>query len=62
MDLYWQTSACLGYRMYFRRWVLVHRYGENTLALNTKEQHFQAIDLCLLNDPILSAYMDTEAN
>ncbi|MDD1630517.1 MAG: hypothetical protein LUQ48_08970 [Methylococcaceae bacterium] len=38
---------------------LVHRYGENTLALNTKEQHFQAIDLCLLNDPILSAYIYT---
>jgi len=24
---------------------LVHRYGENTLALNNQEQHFQAIDL-----------------
>jgi hypothetical protein len=38
---------------------LVHRYGENTLALNTKEQHQQAIDLCLLNDPSLSAYIYT---
>ena len=23
MDLYWQTSAYLGYRMYFRSWILV---------------------------------------
>jgi hypothetical protein len=38
---------------------LVHRYGENTLALNTKEQHYQAIDLCLLNAPTLSAYIYT---
>ena len=38
---------------------LVHRYGENILALNTREQHYQAIDLCLLNDPALSAYIYT---
>src|SRR5664280_1792965 len=38
---------------------LVHRYGENTLALSNKEQHFQAIDLCTLNDPALSAYIYT---
>jgi hypothetical protein len=38
---------------------LVHRYGENTLALKEYEQHFQAIDLCLLNDPNLSAYIYT---
>ena len=38
---------------------LVHRYGENTLALNTREQHHQAIDLCTLNDPSLSAYIYT---
>ena len=38
---------------------LVHRYGENTLALSTQEQHFQAIDLCLLNDPAISAYIYT---
>jgi hypothetical protein len=38
---------------------LVHRYGENTLALNTKEQHHQAIDLCMLNDPSISAYIYT---
>lgn len=38
---------------------LVHRYGENTLALNTREQHFQAIDLCILNAPALSAYIYT---
>ncbi len=38
---------------------LVHRYGENTLALNTQEQHHQAIDLCTLNDPTLSAYIFT---
>ncbi|MDD5578189.1 MAG: hypothetical protein PHY16_02770 [Methylobacter sp.] len=38
---------------------LVHRYGENALALNTQEQHFQAIDLCMLNDPGLSAYIYT---
>ena len=38
---------------------LVHRYGENTLALNTQEQHYQAIDLCMLNDPGISAYIYT---
>lgn len=38
---------------------LVHRYGENTLALKEHEQHFQAIDLCTLNDPALSAYIYT---
>ncbi len=38
---------------------LVHRYGENTLGLNNREQHFQAIELCLLNDPSLSAYIYT---
>ena len=38
---------------------LVHRYGENTLALNNQEQHFQVIDLCTLNDPSLSAYIHT---
>jgi hypothetical protein len=34
---------------------LVHRYGENTLALNTREQHYQAIDVCTINEPTLSA-------
>jgi hypothetical protein len=38
---------------------LVHRYGENTLALNNQEQHFQAIDLCMLNEPGISAYIYT---
>ena len=38
---------------------LVHRYGENTLAMKEQEQHFQAIDLCILNDPALSAYIYT---
>jgi hypothetical protein len=38
---------------------MVHRYGENTLGLNNREQHFQAIDLCALNDPTLSAYIYT---
>lgn len=38
---------------------LVHRYGENTLALNTREQHFQAIELCRLDDFSLSAYIFT---
>jgi hypothetical protein len=38
---------------------LVHTYGENTLGMNTQEQHFQAIDLCLLNDPSISAYIYT---
>ncbi|MGZ8163908.1 MAG: hypothetical protein ACXWTL_11645 [Methylobacter sp.] len=38
---------------------LVHRYGENTLALNNQEQHFQAIDLFTLDDPGLSAYIYT---
>ena len=38
---------------------LVHRYGENILALNTQEQHYKAIDLCTLNDAGLSAYIYT---
>ena len=38
---------------------LVHRYGENALALNTREQHYQAIDLSTINDPTLSAYIYT---
>ncbi len=38
---------------------LVHRYGENTLALNNQEQHFQAIELCTLNEPAISAYVYT---
>lgn len=38
---------------------LVYRYGENTLALKEQELHFQAIDLCILNDPALSAYIYT---
>ena len=38
---------------------LVHRYGENTMGLNNREQHFKAIDLCALNDPKLSAYIYT---
>jgi hypothetical protein len=40
---------------------LVHRYGENTLALNTQEQHQQAIELCMANDKGLSAYIYTFA-
>ncbi|MDD2722897.1 MAG: hypothetical protein PHH59_02585 [Methylovulum sp.] len=40
---------------------LVHRYGENTLAMNTREQHHQAIELCTLDDPSLSAYIFTFA-
>ena len=38
---------------------LVHRYGENALALNNQEQHFQAIDLCAVNEPAISAYIYT---
>ena len=38
---------------------LVHRYGENTLALNNQEQHYKAIELCTLNDSALSAYIYT---
>jgi hypothetical protein len=38
---------------------LVHRYGENTLGLNTQEQHFQAIELCLVSEPAISAYIFT---
>ncbi len=38
---------------------LVHRYGENTLVLNTPEQHFQAIDLRMFNDTGLSVYIYT---
>jgi hypothetical protein len=38
---------------------LVHRYGENTMALNNNEQHFKAIELCMLNEPKLAAYIYT---
>jgi hypothetical protein len=38
---------------------LMHRYGENSLVLKEQEQHFQAIDLCTLNDPSISAYIYT---
>jgi hypothetical protein len=38
---------------------LIHRYGENTLALNNQERHFQAIEISQLNDPKLSAYVFT---
>ena len=38
---------------------LVHRYGENRLALNNQESHHQAIELSTLNDPTLSAYIYT---
>ncbi|ASF47976.1 hypothetical protein [Methylovulum psychrotolerans] len=40
---------------------LVHCYGENALALNTREQHFQAIELCTLADSSLAAYIYTFA-
>jgi len=40
---------------------LVHRYGENALGLNTREQHFQAIELCDLQEPKLAAYIFTFA-
>jgi hypothetical protein len=38
---------------------LVHRYGENTLALNNQASHFQAIEICTVNDPSISAYIYT---
>ncbi len=38
---------------------LMHRYGENTFALNNQEPHYQAIDLCAFNDPALSTYIYT---
>ena len=40
---------------------LVHRYGENTLALNNQEQHYQAIEICTADDPHLAAYIYTFA-
>lgn len=40
---------------------LVHRYGKDTLALNNQEQHFQAIDLCSVKEPGISAYIHTFA-
>lgn len=40
---------------------LVHRYGENTLALNSQEQHFQAIEISPVGNPSLSAYIYTFA-
>ena len=38
---------------------LVHRYGENTLRLINREQHFKVIDLCAFNDSRLSACIYT---
>jgi hypothetical protein len=38
---------------------LVHCYGENTLALNAKEQHYQAIEISVLDNPNLAAYIFT---
>lgn len=40
---------------------LVHRYGENRLALNNQVQHFQAIEISPLCDPTLAAYVYTFA-
>ena len=40
---------------------LVHRYGENTLTLNNREQHYQAIEISTAHDPQLSAYIFTFA-
>ncbi len=40
---------------------LVHRFGENALAINTQDTHFQAIELCALADPKLAAYIYTFA-
>jgi len=37
----------------------VHCYGENTLALNTQEQHYKAIELSTVNEPDASAYIYT---
>jgi hypothetical protein len=38
---------------------LVYRYGENTLALNVHEQHYKAIELSIINEPDISAYIYT---
>ncbi|MEQ1638302.1 MAG: hypothetical protein ABL903_16605 [Methylococcales bacterium] len=40
---------------------LVHRYGENTLALNTQEQHPQSIELRMVDDNGLAVYIYTFA-
>jgi hypothetical protein len=40
---------------------LVRLYGENTLALKTREQNRQAVELCLPDDPATSAYVYTFA-
>lgn len=38
---------------------LVHRYGENAIMLDNKEQHKQAIELFTSNHPKLRAYIYT---
>jgi hypothetical protein len=38
---------------------LVHRYGENTIMLNSAEQHKQAIELFTPEQPTLRAYIYT---
>ena len=38
---------------------LVHRYGENTLALNNRQEHYQAIEISTVNEPGIAAYIYT---
>ncbi|MEQ1558800.1 MAG: hypothetical protein ABL933_07635 [Methyloglobulus sp.] len=38
---------------------LVHCYGENTLALNAQEQHYQAVEISVMDNPNLAAYIFT---
>lgn len=38
---------------------LTSHYGENTLALDTQNQHYQAISLYAIEEPSVSAYIYT---
>ncbi len=51
----WAINKDTPLKLLLLEWV--QRYGENMLALNNQEQHFQAIELCLLSDASLSAYV-----
>ena len=45
MDLYWQTSARIGYRMYFRSWVLVQSANTSRLSSFSRLRERVGVDL-----------------
>lgn len=55
----WAIEKDMPLKLLLIEWV--HRYGENSLALNLAEQNFQAIELVGLDNPGLRAYVYTFA-